>query len=516
MWALVPLKEKRKYQLVESLFDADEPLTIKTLSELTESSTRGIRNYLNEIHAQLKELGGQIISSTDGIELFLPRRVGIDLFRKNVFKQTIGFAFLETIFFDETLTNTEMEEKLFISSATLHRLVNKTQRAVRDYGLTLESNPFRLEGDERLVRYFFSMYFLEAYSPFEWPFYTISKATVDQLLPDVLKSRHTTSDIANLTKIRFDFALGATRSLNGHSLVHSQERKNLPQQVFSLKDKRETELKQQKNFEAFASIYAEQSAYLEVMYSKQMLEEQYTISPSFRNRITDLMELLHELSELYDLPLSDPFPLAVHLNYVLNFYANFSHKKNLNDYLLFKQSDSMLVPFYEKEFPLFISLARKGVRNICKKRGLVCSKKLINHLLHLLFSQWEDLTRNLVYLFESCTLLVYGHLHHQHMQNIKAALSTMLNQALEITAYDEPCMDKERLATYDFDILVVTSTIPFDIKEPIVFLRGRKNGIQYGPLRQVIKETVLLKKQTMRTQILQQVAEKDSYLFKDV
>lgn len=161
MWPLISEKDKRKYFIIESLYNAETYLTIQDLAKTTTSSIRSVQNYLNELKVYIEDLDGKITTSVDGIKLNMPSNIGLDYFQRLLFKETIGFTFVEKVFFDETLTNSMMEECLFVSSSTLNRLVTQVKESLASYGIQLESNPFRFSGEEWLIRKFFTQYFEE-------------------------------------------------------------------------------------------------------------------------------------------------------------------------------------------------------------------------------------------------------------------------------------------------------------------------------------------------------------------
>lgn len=165
MWNLVSLKEQCKIKIIEAFYETDEPITINTLSELTNASNRSIKNYLEELKEAMSEIGGEFVSSSEGVNFKIPINIGIDFFQKQLIRGSLGFKFLERIFFDESLTNNELVNDLYISQSTLNRTATIIDEEVKSYGLRLETSPYKITGDEQLIRNFYTTYFVEAYSP---------------------------------------------------------------------------------------------------------------------------------------------------------------------------------------------------------------------------------------------------------------------------------------------------------------------------------------------------------------
>ncbi|MGP6146503.1 helix-turn-helix domain-containing protein [Jeotgalibaca sp. A122] len=164
MWRLISTKDQRKYRIIENLYAADRPLTISELAKSIGSSARIIKYDLAEINETLKELAGAIVSSSEGVFLNLPSSVGLDYFQRKLYRISPSFLFLEKVFFDETMGYAEMKDYLYISDSSLRRLVQNVKLALQDYGLSLETQPFRVVGHEGLIRNFYTAYFSEKYT----------------------------------------------------------------------------------------------------------------------------------------------------------------------------------------------------------------------------------------------------------------------------------------------------------------------------------------------------------------
>lgn len=170
MWNLISLKEQSKMKMVEVFYTTNEPITINTLSELTNTSNRSVKNYLEELKETMSEIGGEFYSSTEGVNFKIPIHIGVDYFQRQLFRNSLGFTLLEKVFFNESLTNDQLINELYISQSTLNRIANTINEDLKPYGLKLETAPYKITGDEQLIRNFYTTYFVEAYSANEWPF----------------------------------------------------------------------------------------------------------------------------------------------------------------------------------------------------------------------------------------------------------------------------------------------------------------------------------------------------------
>lgn len=473
MWELVPVKEKRKFQIIRSLFHAEESLTINQLAKKSDSSVRGVHNYLKEWENQLKEIGGKLISSASGIQLNMPHNIGMDHFEREVYRQSHSFIFLETILFDETLMNDEIQEKLFISSSTLNRMVRRIQQGMEDFGIQLKTTPFRVIGDERLVRRFYRIYFTEAYSIFDWPFKSIDLNVLKLFLPTPKEYRKATSELKDYYTFRFEFAIGAIRSLNGHFLptwTHQDQAlqyKQMKQVIAELKPLfEEIDVPSKRK-----SLFLNQLAYWKVRYSRKYILERIDLSPAYNKKLEKIKELIQTLDELYQFPKLDHTNRIIQLDYTLDFYANYPHKKRLKNYILFKPTGSTFVPYLRQTTPLLITLAIKGLQRICLDRNIDYTEEMIQQLLFFLITQWEDLMSNLFQNFGSCKLLLFSHSHLRYAKIIAQAIEASFNEAIEIETYEDVLIDEERLSWYDFDILLTTICLTCRFLQRKIFLK---------------------------------------------
>lgn len=140
------------------------------------------------------------------------------ILQKRLIRESLGFKFLERIFFDESLTNNELVNDLFISQSTLNHLAKIIDEKLKSYGLRLESSPYKITGDEHFIRSFYARYFVEAYTSNEWPFESLEKDVIDNILPSAVDYYQSTSEVMNYKFFKFRFAVSLIRNLQGHSV----------------------------------------------------------------------------------------------------------------------------------------------------------------------------------------------------------------------------------------------------------------------------------------------------------
>ncbi len=106
----------------------------------------------------------------------------MDFFQRGLYSEAMSLRFLEIIFFDETLGYEDMMEQLYLSESSLRRMVQNIQRALKAYGIALETQPFRVVGHETLIRNFYTTYFEEKYTLYDWPFENVNLEFMEAII----------------------------------------------------------------------------------------------------------------------------------------------------------------------------------------------------------------------------------------------------------------------------------------------------------------------------------------------
>ena len=104
-----------------------------------------------------------------------------------VMKQDPICSLLEKVFFHSDLDVAAMTNDLYVSPSTIYRWVEQFNSAVSgSYAVHLETHPLVLTGEEAEVRSFYTSFFKERYSLYEWPFPAVSKKELSRFLNETL------------------------------------------------------------------------------------------------------------------------------------------------------------------------------------------------------------------------------------------------------------------------------------------------------------------------------------------
>jgi hypothetical protein len=507
MWNLISLKEQSKMKMVEVFYTTNEPITINTLSELTNTSNRSVKNYLEELKETMSEIGGEFYSSTEGVNFKIPIHIGVDYFQRQLFRNSLGFTLLEKVFFNESLTNDQLINELYISQSTLNRIANTINEDLKPYGLKLETAPYKITGDEQLIRNFYTTYFVEAYSANEWPFECLEKDIIDDILPSASDYYESTSELMNYIAFRFQFAVGVVRNLQGYSIKKIfLENKTLA----ATSEKLSTEI--EKNFDdvSFGTTqkkdsYVSELVINQLLLSNQVLHKRLQYNQDFKERLEDIKQMIHFLTEHFEFPVEDQTNLIIEIDNALTFFSISTRKVQPKMYLLHPPRDYFLVELYQRKYSTFYDMVQQHMSLLCEKRGFEPTDATLGYLIYLLISKWKDLTKHLFNRYNAINVKVYSHLSFRHAQGIAESLISDLPDSINVSVLEEVTLNEEILSKYDFDILISAETLMLDIKQPIVYMYKSRSSYQYEQLHQLIREAAKQKEKVMREKFIKKL-----------
>lgn len=491
MWNLIQVKDQTKYKILKTLFQAKEPITIETLSNDTSSSMRSIKNYLVEMKNTAKEFDGFIETSNEGVMLHLPSNTGIDLFERYLLRNSQSFMLLELIFHNDQLNSTELIDKLFLSTSSLSRVIRTLKEVLADYGLSIEANPYRITGEEFLVRKFYSTYFLEAYSVTDWPFSDVSQRLIDRLLDILIDNEEIQTDFMDYHKFRIQFALDIIRSRKGYLVEdpqldcnilagsHKEVSNEIHKKILAMDIDSDDSL-----------FYANQLAYWYIHYSTEIFKERRMGVSEFNSRISAEEKVITDLIEIFDLPTFDYTSILMDLDSSLHLYKKLKDRKILKDYILFKPRDYFLIEIFKNSFFFFYEIAEEKMKKLCIDREIEIDDDIIELLMHTILTKWKNLTLDLFERYSTCRILVYSHLNYRHAENIASSLYTNINRVIQIEIYNDTSITKEKLSNYTFDVLVSSTSLSLDIPQKIQYLYYKIHGPFVQPVVHLIDEVV--------------------------
>lgn len=137
-----------------------------------------------------------------------------------VMKQDPICSLLEKVFFHPQMDVNAMANDLYVSNSTIYRWVEQFNAVVADsYAVHLETHPLVLLGDEAEVRSFYTSFFKERYSFYEWPFSFISKQELSLFLDDALPMKYAKNFLNYYECFHIQLAVSLQRFSQGFRLA---------------------------------------------------------------------------------------------------------------------------------------------------------------------------------------------------------------------------------------------------------------------------------------------------------
>src|SRR5699024_7856347 len=206
--------ENRQLLLAEILQDKGNWITLSELSKILNCSVRVLKDDLAHFKNNFTELA--IETSNNGIRLNKEKNMGLKSFYQHTLHYSTAYNLLEIIIIEEYNSVVDLIERLYISSSTIYRLIDRINKDIKDKSFKIETNPCRIVGSERDIRYFFYNFFHEKYPSFEWPYPNLDENGLDLFLNFFIKFTHMDTDFAYYNIFKTVAAVNLIRYKQGH------------------------------------------------------------------------------------------------------------------------------------------------------------------------------------------------------------------------------------------------------------------------------------------------------------
>ncbi|WP_462225127.1 helix-turn-helix domain-containing protein [Alkalibacterium sp.] len=498
MWTLIPAKERKLYTLIESLFYSEKPLNLNELSKRVGSSKRSVSDYIDELKVRIEASGGELTSNPEGFLLVFPDNLSIDTFQYQLLQSTPSLKLLELLLIKDELTGLELENELFVSSASLSRMITRLKETLADYGLGLEHHPYRLTGDEFLIRRLYTSYYLEAYGYENWPFQSVSFDEISELVNSLAQSDSVQFETVNVQKFLLFTSVSVIREKHNHPIytsqaandcIHKEEFKRISghvrrwlSSVMSSVDK----------IEMYTRIFSHYMFYYFRSYTQKSINLTRIDHQDF------IKDSLLDICRTFDLPETDFSHIAGKIDDSLYLCKKNGYSHALGSYLFFKPRDYALLIIYSSQYPKLYQSLKEMMEQLYEKYGINESKIDTEEFLYLIISRWDQLSLHLYEKYTVCRVLVYSPLSYRHADNIARLLNSKLERACDVNVYSEPFLTVDKLKQYDYDILVSTCSLSLDITQPIITLHSKVSGKHLHPLLSAIDSAVQKNREKIR------------------
>ncbi|WP_208560088.1 helix-turn-helix domain-containing protein [Marinilactibacillus kalidii] len=491
MFDIISDKEKRKVDIIKILYYSENSVTLTDLHDRVGLSIRGLHYNLKEIETDVSVLGGEILTSKKGYKLILPSNIGMDYFERKIIKSSVGFQLLERLFHENSLTSDEIQESLFVSPSSLFRTTKLVNKLLPKYGLSLETNPYKLAGSEELIRKFYVRLFYEAYGEQEWPFVNINLDLVHKLITEFLEDVGIDRDSTSVPKLRIFLGIHLTRVPEKISLEEIfQDSKELQKVPIDLV--KDTEMKVAQWFKTkkypteFIDRYSLSFSILFIFFSGIHLDR--TPSHIETDRLKIIETYLRKIEFMLGLENTNFTALIYNLNHIFANYSIHSKLNILEDYLLFKPREYSMIDALETNYPLFFKVFVTNLTNLIEEMNLTYNDLLLEELLYYAISKWPNLFQDLFYKYSGFTILVYSHLTDLHKKHFLQGIDSQVEKNVVVLPFNENFLDEKSLKNYTFDMIITSSTVFLDITQPIIYLPSNHSLVNYDPFIKATKK----------------------------
>ncbi|MCC4722324.1 M protein trans-acting positive regulator PRD domain-containing protein [Salinicoccus sp. RF5] len=391
MKSLLSKSERRRIEMMEMLDAAEGWMAASQLTETLGCSERIIREDASELNAMFDYLS--IESQREHYRIIFKPGTGLETLNSHLLHHSIAFRLLRCTFFKNYNTMKALADALYISQATLYRLLARINDALgRHYGIHFDTTAVRLEGDEADIRFFYSQYFAEAYGVFDWPFERIDERAFSNFLECVIEESGVYMDFAIFRYVKIVSAVNFIRYSRGYRVDHRSDMDEiyarLTQDAHRFEDA-EKRLGIRLTRSAFEQIFTAfvqpHFHYTYTSLAASADHDDYTAAS-----IDTLTRLIHQLSEDNAIPHPDPAPIIL----------------NVHNTALLEKHDIYLRPILSDRKQAFIKRLEQNHPDFCRQLheavieyrqvlGRSTDTYIINQLIYTWFVNWEGLVHHL-------------------------------------------------------------------------------------------------------------------------
>ena len=450
MKSLLSKSERRRIEMMEMLDAAEGWMAASQLTETLACSERIIREDASELNAMFDYLS--IESQREHYRIIFKPGTGLETLYSHLLHHSIAFRLLRCTFFKNYNTMKSLADALYISQATLYRLLTRINTALgRHYGITFDTISCRLEGDEADIRFFYSQYFAEAYDTFDWPFERIDERAFSDFLECVIEESGVYMDFAIFRYVKIVSAVNFIRYSRGHLVDHRSDMDDIYSRL--MKDAHRFEAAEKR-----LGIRLTRSAFEQIFTAFVQPHFHYTYTSLATSADHDdytaasidaLNRLMDQLSIDNDIPCPDRRPIIL----------------NMHNTALLEKHDIYLRPILsdrkqafmkrlEHEYPDFCRQLHEAVIEYRRVLGRSTDTFILNQLIYTWFVNWEGLMHHLEAKRRPLGLLVLSNHDMYHARMIADTITHEFGSRVDVAAPKGINITKEDLEHSNCDLII--------------------------------------------------------------
>lgn len=382
MRKLLNSRSLRHLNLLEILY-CNEWMTTKAISEEVGLSERLIRSDIAYLNRGLEFFEIQYAKKY-GYCLTLFDNYSKSAIYKYILKDSLEFNFLEILAFGTGFSASTICKHLYISQSTLGRLVNRLNQKLKSSKMEITSHPYRITGDESLIRQFLIHLMLEKYQKATAVFSDDSLNLVNDMIVMLEEQDEPKIEYTDKYIMQVCLLVSVTRTKNNHKIPINNDVSNVFYQNI-ISDKNSLK-KIEKIFCKPITIPLLQQifdVFLLESYLKSNVE--YESSVFFIKRQDHYRHLLNKLSVALDFEISNA-------EHVLNCLLNEESRKYQSNCLLYNKRKDFIMNSHTN-FSAFYNLFVREYRKIFK--DLSYSDNIMFNRCYCVLVNWDKLLERL-------------------------------------------------------------------------------------------------------------------------
>lgn len=213
--SLLPQETQRRLKLIESLYLSSTGLTSKQVKENSKSQQSMIQQDIVFVNQNYKPFS--IIHEDKLYKIKHQNTQGLDILYKQILDASTEFNLLETLLFEQFDTIEDLAESLYTSTTTLYRMIKRIKKALKPFGIKIDSHPLKITGNEAVIRHLFGLLFREKKTPFEQLAKSAeNEKAVSRLIEEFMLENQFFEAYITSIRVKYNFYISLIRTANGH------------------------------------------------------------------------------------------------------------------------------------------------------------------------------------------------------------------------------------------------------------------------------------------------------------
>lgn len=487
---LLTKQENRRYRLITKLSMQNTWITLANLATYLDCSSRVLKDdiqYLNKKHKNLS-----IQTSKYGIRMSFRTNYDLNSFGREVLAKSPAYQLLETIFFNGPQTIKELANQIFVSPATLYRMINQiNETLVRGkYNFTIDTNPCRFIGVEEDIRYYFYIYIFERYRRFTLPLKDVNEDALERFLRGIVEGSSLTMDYSFYNVVRVVMIV---------NLVRYREKAYIEVDTDDLLPPRKAE-----NFDDYSEIFKSYEEILGVKINENFITQTFTPyiqkgmsysyeyfinrtkeNPTFGKQVTFLRNRLDDIAKKHGIKLENREGLIVGLFNT----SHLEYQDPQSNYILYNRNQ-LFAEDISKEFPRFYIDLYEGMKEFRIVLGKDTTEEGIAFFFYNVFATWKNLVPQLRQKIKKIRTLVISDRHQAHAEMIKDFIEYEFSEQVAVEFFIDLELNSEVLEELNYDLIVTTFTIDTLKNRRNVYIPNVPKYKDYQNIQQQIDEII--------------------------